>query len=167
MPHPRLLAFAQLLRIPNVFTAFADIALATAVAATSLPSTSESFWMAAGLLALASGSLYLAGMVWNDIFDRADDAKTRPARPLPSGRVRVSTAIVLGTFLMILGLMFAVLAGFPEIKNPSSWNYEPVIYALGIAIAVFIYDGGLKRSPIGPIGMGSCRFLNVLLGFSS
>ena len=31
MASPRLLAFAQLLRIPNVFTAFADIALATCV----------------------------------------------------------------------------------------------------------------------------------------
>ena len=30
MRHPKFLAFAQLLRLPNVFTAFADIAMAGA-----------------------------------------------------------------------------------------------------------------------------------------
>src|SRR5581483_11050567 len=87
MPHSRLLAFAQLLRLPNVFTAFADIALGTAAASAVLPATPGSFWATAGLLALASGWLYLAGMVWNDIFDRNEDAKTRHFRPIPAGRV--------------------------------------------------------------------------------
>ncbi|HEV3439326.1 MAG TPA: UbiA family prenyltransferase [Gemmata sp.] len=166
MPHPRLLAFAQLLRLPNVFTAFADIALASTVAATILPSTSTAFWVAAGLIALASGCLYLAGMVWNDVFDRAEDAATRPNRPLPSGRIRVRTAIALGVLLFLLGLTFAALAGLPTIGKASDWNHEPLVYAVGITIAVLIYDGGLKRTPIGPVGMGSCRFLNVLFGLS-
>jgi 4-hydroxybenzoate polyprenyltransferase len=167
MPNPRLLAFAQLLRIPNVFTAFADIALATVVAATVLPSTTLSFWVAALLLALSSGSLYLAGMVWNDIFDREEDSKTRPGRPLPSGRVRVRTAKGLGVLLFLLGLTLAAVSGFSTLRNDSTWNHEPLTYAVGIAIAILIYDGGLKRTRIGPIGMGSCRFLNILLGFSS
>ena len=38
MNRDRLLAFAQLLRIPNVFTAFADIALGGCVAAAVVPS---------------------------------------------------------------------------------------------------------------------------------
>lgn len=167
MPNPRVLAFAQLLRIPNVFTAFADIALATVVAATIIPGTPSAFWIAAGLLALASGSLYLAGMVWNDIFDRAEDKLTRPNRPIPSERVRVRTATVVGIALFVLGFAFAALAGLPTIRDSSSWNHEPLAYAFGIAIAIVIYDGGLKRTRIGPIGMGSCRFLNVLLGFSA
>ncbi len=167
MPNPSLLAFAQLLRIPNVFTAFADIALATVVAATILPSKPVAFWVAALLLAITSGCLYLAGMVWNDIFDRSEDAKTRPSRPLPSGRVRVRTAILLGVFLFVLGLLFAALSGLPELKNHSGWNHEPLIYAVGIVTAILIYDGGLKRTQVGPIGMGGCRFLNVLLGFSA
>src|SRR5262245_31773688 len=67
--HRRALPFAQLLRIPNVFTAFADIVLGVLVTGA---------WFAhpvgAVLLALASGCLYCAGMVWNDWFDRDVDA---------------------------------------------------------------------------------------------
>jgi 4-hydroxybenzoate polyprenyltransferase len=166
MVNPRLLAFAQLLRLPNVFTAFADIALATAVATAVLPATTLAFWLAAAMLALTSGCLYLAGMVWNDIFDRAEDAVTRPNRPLPSGRIRVRTAALLGTVLLLLGLAFAAIAGIPRLGESTDWNREPLLYALGIAAAVLLYDGNLKRTPLGPLGMGLCRFLNVLLGLS-
>lgn len=162
MPNPRLLAFAQLVRLPNVFTAVADIALGTAVGAAVLPSTPVSFWFAALLLSLASASLYLAGMVWNDIFDRAEDARARAFRPIPSGRIRVSTAAVIGSALFALGLTLAGLTG----SLSASWNHEPLAYAIGIIIAVMIYNGGLKQTPVGPISMATCRFLNVLFGLS-
>jgi 4-hydroxybenzoate polyprenyltransferase len=163
MSRDRLLAFAQLLRLPNVFTAFADIALGAAVGSAVLPSPSGSFWAAVALIALASGFLYLAGMVWNDVFDRAEDARARSFRPIPSGRVSVRLAIGLGVLLMALGLAFAALAGLP---GRAQWTHEPLAYAIGIAIAVLLYDGGLKRTPVGPVAMASCRFLNVLLGLS-
>ena len=166
MSHPKLLAYAQLLRLPNVFTAFADIALASAVVAAVLPAVTASFCFAAVLLALGSGCLYLAGMVWNDVFDRAEDAVARPTRPLPSGRVRLRTAIVLGTTLFGAGLLFAACAGFPLVGRDSGWNPEPVMFATAIVLAVLCYDGGLKKTPLGPAGMGTCRFLNVLFGLS-
>jgi 4-hydroxybenzoate polyprenyltransferase len=159
----RLLAYAQLLRLPNVFTAFADIALGAAVGAAILPSAPLAFWIAMALIALASGCLYLAGMVWNDLFDRAEDAAARPFRPIPSGRVSVRSAIVLGVALLAAGLGIAALAGLP---GQSEWNHEPLAYSIGIAVAVLLYDGGLKRTPIGPVAMASCRFLNVLFGLS-
>ena len=159
----RVLAFAQLLRLPNVFTAFADIALGAAVGASLLPSAGGAFWAAIVLLALASGCLYLAGMVWNDIFDRAEDAQARPFRPIPSGRVSLRAAVVLGVFLIALGLAFSSLAGLP---GRAEWTHEPLAYAAAIAVAVLMYDGGLKHTPIGPVAMASCRFLNVLLGMS-
>ena len=163
MPNPRLLAFAQLMRLPNVFTAFADIALATCAGAAVLVDVPGSFWASAVLLALASGCLYLAGMVWNDVFDRAEDAEARAFRPIPSGRVAVRTAVVLGVVLFALGLMFAALAGLP---GNAEWNSAPLWYAVAIVVAVLAYDGGLKRTPTGPLAMASCRFLNVLLGLS-
>jgi hypothetical protein len=163
MRRDRLLAFAQLLRLPNVFTAFADIALGAAVGATVLYTPSPSFWFAIILLMLASGCIYLAGMVWNDVFDRVEDAQARAFRPIPSGRVTVRTAALLGVLLIALGLAFAALAGAVDSKK---WNHEPLAYAVGIAIVVLLYDGGLKRTPIGPVAMASCRFLNVLLGLS-
>jgi 4-hydroxybenzoate polyprenyltransferase len=163
MTRDRLLALAQLLRLPNVFTAFADIALGAAVGASLLPSADQSYWIAMGLIAVASGCLYLAGMVWNDVFDRAEDTQARAFRPIPSGRVTVRTAIVLGVVLMLLGLGLAALAGVP---GRDVWSHEPLVHAACIAVAVLLYDGGLKRTPIGPVAMAVCRFLNVLFGLS-
>jgi 4-hydroxybenzoate polyprenyltransferase len=164
MPNPRLLAFAQLMRLPNVFTAFADIALATCAGVAVLGEVPGSFWASAVLLALASGCLYLAGMVWNDVFDRAEDAEARAFRPIPSGRVSVRTAAVLGVALLTVGLLFAAMAGLP---GNAEWNSGPLWYAVAIVVAVLAYDGGLKRTPAGPVAMASCRFLNVLLGLSA
>jgi 4-hydroxybenzoate polyprenyltransferase len=163
MSRDRLLAFAQLLRIPNVFTAFADIALGACAAAAVLPSMPTAFWLGYVVLALASGCLYLAGMVWNDVFDLAEDKKARAFRPLPSGRVRVGTAVALALGLLAAGLGLAFAAGLP---GRAEWNHEPLAYAIGIAVCVLVYDGGLKRTPLGPLAMASCRFLNVLLGLS-
>lgn len=163
MNRGRLLAFAQLLRLPNVFTAFADVALGAAAADAFLPSMPAALWAAYLVLALASGCLYLAGMVWNDYFDLAEDKKARAFRPLPSGRVRVGTAVVLGTLLFAAGIALAGAAG--AVAQPE-WNYEPLVFALGITAGVLIYDGGAKRTPAGPIAMAACRFLNVLFALS-
>jgi 4-hydroxybenzoate polyprenyltransferase len=38
--------------------------------------------------------------------------------------------------------------------------------ALILIVAILAYDSILKRTPLGPIAMGSCRFLNVMLGAS-
>jgi 4-hydroxybenzoate polyprenyltransferase len=35
-----------------------------------------------------------------------------------------------------------------------------------LAVAIVLYDGWLKRTWAGPLGMGACRTLNVLLGLS-
>jgi 4-hydroxybenzoate polyprenyltransferase len=163
MTRVRILAFAQLLRIPNVFTAFADIALGACVAAAVLPRQPVAFWFAYIVLALASGCLYLAGMVWNDVFDLAEDKKARAFRPLPSGRVGKGTAIALGLFLFAAGLALAGAAGVP---SQAEWNHEPFVFAWGIVAGVLIYDGGAKRTPFGPVAMAACRFLNVLFGLS-
>jgi 4-hydroxybenzoate polyprenyltransferase len=103
-------------------------------------------------------------MVWNDFFDRFEDAQSRPNRPIPSGRVRPRTAVILGLLLFALGLTFAGLAGT---QASSEWDPTPLVYAVGIVLAVWMYDGGLKRTPLGPIGMAICRFLNVLMGLSA
>ena len=36
-----------------------------------------------------------------------------------------------------------------------------------LAAAIVAYDGFLKHTPVGPLAMGLCRFLNVLLGMSA
>jgi 4-hydroxybenzoate polyprenyltransferase len=145
----RALAYAQLLRLPNAFSAVADIAMAGLAAGGA--------WPAVGVLIAASVCLYLSGMAFNDFFDRHDDAKTQAFRPIPSGRVAAKAAAILGTLLMLAGVGLAFASG----------RGEAPLVAGALAGAILLYDGGLKRTPLGPIAMGLCRFLNVLLGLSA
>jgi 4-hydroxybenzoate polyprenyltransferase len=157
----RLRAYAQLVRLPNVFTAFADIglgALATWALAGGYPT--PWWWVSFGCLLAASGCLYGAGIVWNDFFDLEQDQRERPFRPLPSGRVTRQAAARLGTALLGTGLGFATLGGW----RAEGLDGTPLLLAVLIAVAVLLYDGWLKRTWAGPLGMGACRFLNVLLG---
>src|SRR4051794_23744960 len=105
--HPfSFLAYARLVRLPNVFTAMADIALA-ALFLNALPDHLPTFL----LLLLASSCLYCGGMVWNDYFDLEQDSRERPFRPLPSGKVSLRAAAALGTLLLLAGVGLAALAG--------------------------------------------------------
>jgi 4-hydroxybenzoate polyprenyltransferase len=162
----RVRTYAQLVRLPNVFTAVADIALG-ALAAGALPAR----WLAFLVLALTSACLYSAGMVWNDYFDVEQDKKERPLRPLPSGRISPGEAARFGAALFASGLLLALGTGWllSQSREPDegrSMIWTPFVLALFLIAAILLYDGWLKRTAAGPIGMGTCRFLNVLLGLS-
>jgi 4-hydroxybenzoate polyprenyltransferase len=153
----RLRSLAQLVRLPNVFTALADIGLGALVVG-ALPER----WLAFLLLLWASACLYCAGMVWNDFFDVAQDSRERPFRPIPSGRVSRRQAALLGGILLAAGVSFALLAGWAL----PAWSSVPAVLAVLLVVAILSYDGLLKRTPAAPLLMGTCRFLNVLLGLS-
>lgn len=148
MASASLKATAQLVRLPNVFTALADVALGAFVAGLWSPGTA--------LLALASACLYSAGMAFNDWFDLDVDRRERPARPLPAGRLSPRFALGFGSALLALGVVAAWFAGG---MTSCGW-------ALGLVAAILLYDGWLKRTNLGPISMAACRFLNVLLALS-
>lgn len=157
----RALAYAQLLRLPNVFTALADIGLGLfATWGVGGVKPDGPFWISASLLLAGSACLYGAGMVWNDVFDVNEDRRDRPFRPLPSGRVSLRSAKALGTGLLVAGVAFATLAGLARQR------LRPGLIGIFLGVAILLYDGGLKRTPLGPVVMGACRFLNVLLGLS-
>ena len=147
----RLLAYLRLLRLPAVFTAMADIFLGFLLTHSSL----EPF-LSFGMLLLASSSLYLSGMVFNDVFDRHVDARERPSRPIPSGDITLSSAITLGGLLMLAGLAAASVCGT-----------NSLVVAGILTLSILAYDGFLKNTPFGPLAMGACRFLNVMLGASA
>lgn len=152
----KFLAYARLVRLPNVFTAFADIAVGFAVYyGLREPDQSLPLWWQFAALFLASGCLYTAGMVWNDFFDLAEDRKTRPNRPLVQGIIKVRSAFILGSMLLLGGCAVAFVA-----SNTSGY------FAMAIAIAVMAYNYHFKHTKFGPLSMASCRFLNVLLGVS-
>src|SRR3970040_2287363 len=111
----RLRAYLELLRAPTVFTAMADVLMGAAVASAAWPEFAEA-WVAIRLplavLLGASSCLYLAGMVLNDYFDRAQDAAERPRRPIPSGRVSPTAAAWLGGELLLAGMALALAAAW-------------------------------------------------------
>ncbi len=161
----KLRAYLELLRLPNVFTAVADVLMGCwFVTRSSGPAARELLpALRPGLMFLLVGSsccLYLAGMVLNDYFDRDKDAQQRPARPIPSRRVPESAARWLGSELLIAGV---ALAGIVSYLNG---GFRTALVVLALAAAVVLYDGWLKSTLLGPLGMGACRFLNVLLGMS-
>jgi 4-hydroxybenzoate polyprenyltransferase len=152
-----LRSYAQLVRLPNVFTALADISIAV-LATGAVPGR----WLTYALLFLASACLYCGGMVWNDFFDVEQDKKERPFRPIPSGRVSRWSAARFGGGLLASGWIAACLAGW----HADGWRPAGAIVAAILVGAIPLYDGWLKRTWAGPLGMGACRFLNVLLGWT-
>jgi 4-hydroxybenzoate polyprenyltransferase len=147
----QLTPYLQLCRFAAVFTAMADIFLGYLLTRPDL-SPARDF----GLLLTASSGLYLAGMVFNDLFDRNVDARERPNRPIPSGRVSLRGAALFGTALLAVGLFAAGLVG-----------KQSAFIATYLVGAIFLYDGLLKSTLLGPPVMGACRFLNVMLGAST
>jgi len=146
------LAILRLLRLPNVFTAWADVFLGYWLAqlhgAYGEPRTLV-------LLIAASSGIYWAGMVWNDLFDLEVDRRERPERPLPSGAVPLRIAQLMGALLLAGGVVAAALTGTIG-----------AIVAIALGFMAVAYDAGLKRTPLGPLAMGLCRALNILLGLS-
>ncbi len=65
--------------------------------------------------------------------------------------------------LLAAGVLFALLAGLGA--GGSGYLAPPVLSGCIVA-AIFLYDGWLKRTPLGPVAMGLCRFLNVLMAVS-
>lgn len=156
MNRPRLLAYAQLMRLPNVFTAFADICLGACVGG-YLAERPVVFV----LLLLGSGCLYCGGMVLNDWFDRHDDLISQPFRPIPSGRISPAIAGYLGEGLLLLGILFA---GGASKHTNSPDRTSAICVILGLACLISAYNWFAKRTVVGPVVMGSCRFLNVMMG---
>ncbi|NOY29753.1 MAG: UbiA family prenyltransferase [Planctomycetes bacterium] len=145
----------QLLRIGNVFTAITNILAGFLLV--------QREWQPLGPLFLLIGTsslLYAAGMVLNDAFDAELDAKERPERPIPSGRISRRAAFQVGFMLLILGIALACLVSW-QLQSRTS-----ATVGILLAVAIVAYNAKLKQTEFGPSAMGICRYLNVLLGAS-
>jgi 1,4-dihydroxy-2-naphthoate octaprenyltransferase len=145
--------YLQLIRLPNLFTAMADIMAGAWVAAGV---SGSPFTPSIAALLLSSACLYAMGVVLNDYFDRDLDKVERPERPIPSGRISASAALTLGLALGIAGIGLSAFV-----------NLTSLLLAVLIAAFILIYDRFAKPHPVlGPVTMGICRGLNLLLGLS-
>lgn len=108
------------------------------------------------LLCLSTIGLYGGGVVFNDVFDAELDSIERPERPIPRGIVTKKEASILGAILLLMG----IISGF-------AWTIVSGFIATVITIAALVYDKWGKHHPVaGPLNMGLCRGLNLLLGVS-
>jgi len=156
-PQPPWYTYLELVRLPNVFTAAADVVMGY-LFVREISGPSDRWTL--GLLVTASSLFYAGGVVLNDLFDLAHDTRHRPERPLPSGRVSPATATRLGWGLLSLGVAAACVAA------AVSGNLRPGVVAGVLAVCIVGYNARVKRTPLGAPMMGSCRMLNVLLGMS-
>ena len=157
---PRLKAYFQLCRPANLPTAAADIiagmSIAGLLAQMDAPQLPWVEFYPALFLVLASVFLYAGGVVLNDVFDVEIDKVERPERPIPSGRVKLGNARMFGFVLLLVGIGFAFLT-----------KRESGFIAVFLAVAILSYDRFAKHHPFfGPLNMGICRGLNLLMGIS-
>jgi hypothetical protein len=164
-----LRSYLELMRLPNAFTAMADVTMGFlfAQSAAWVWDPARDWWTLI-LLLVASSLLYIAGVVLNDVFDLETDRQQRPERPLPSGRIALGAAHRLGWGLLLSGAFLGV-AGvtFGSGGGPTTGHFGSAAVPLLLAACIVLYDAWLKRTPLGPLAMGGCRFLNVLLGMSA
>ncbi len=152
--------YLQLFRLPNVFTALADVTMGFLFVHGGLHPVGVYL-----CLAVASALLYTAGMVLNDVWDVEQDRRERASRPIAAGRIAMPQARRVGVGLLLSGVLFGWTAGYlPGAESLMPWRSGVV--ATLLALQVVFYDAVLKRTLLGPLAMGGCRLLNVLLGMS-
>ena len=106
-------------------------------------------------LCLAMSLFYVAGMFLNDAFDRGFDARHRPERPIPSGRVSAAAVFATGFGMLAAGLVLLTWLG-----NTLQGSGGRVLLAgVVLAAAIVFYDWYHKHNPLSPVVMGFCRMM--------
>jgi 4-hydroxybenzoate polyprenyltransferase len=145
-----LKGWLELIRPPNLFTVPGDPIAGFILAGGG----ADGAFRPAALVALAACLLYMAGLIWNDCADAREDARTRPTRPIPSGRVRRGHALAVATTMAAGAVALA-------------WRAAPAAGCVALLLTglVLTYNFLARRHvAAGVITMGLCRGVSVLLG---
>lgn len=140
--------YLELVRAPAVLTVLGDTLAGGSAAGHALGGRRV-------ILPLASACLYAGGMALNDYADRVIDARERPERPIPSGRISAPNALAAAAALTLAGLGLSAVGGGRR------------AFAVGVPLAasIWTYDLLAKNHALpGALTMGSCRALDVLMG---
>ena len=152
----RLGYFIKMARPANIITAISDIIAGFAIAGVFFISSLEVRLESIFLLIVSTIGLYGGGIIFNDIFDYKEDKINRPERVLPSGKISKNEAILFGSSMFIIAILSAFF-----VSTLSG------ILAFLICILALSYDKYAKHNTIlGPLNMGLCRSVNLLLGMS-
>jgi 4-hydroxybenzoate polyprenyltransferase len=143
-------------RPANVVTSIADVLAGAAIAGIFSAEVFKNHLQAIIMLCISTACLYGGGIVFNDVFDADLDKIERPERAIPSGKVSLQQASLFGSILLLSGIIAAALV------SPVSG-----FLALSIALFALLYNKiGKHHYFWGPLNMGCCRGLNLLLGVS-
>lgn len=142
-----LRALLELSRVSNLPTVWTNVLAAWIIA-------SGHGWRwtpALGWLLLGASLIYSAGMILNDAFDAAWDRDHRPERPIPSGRIGLTTVWAIGLAWLIGGAVIMIALG------GASW-----LMTLLLLAAIVAYDAYHKPWAGSVIVMGACRTMLYL-----
>lgn len=140
-------AFLDLIRLPNLFTAVADV-----LAGFYLAGGRADEWSELVRLAVSSACLYAGGVALNDVCDAAQDASERAHRPIPSGKISRAAALHGAMTLLLAGVIIAATV-----------SEQAALVSAAITCSIAFYNF-LKRTWLAPPLMGLCRAWNLLLG---
>lgn len=153
----RMRDWAELVRLPNIFTVLSDsIAAAILVTGGGLP------WVTTLLVVIASVMVYWGGMILNDVVDLEEDSTTRMHRPLVRGSISPVIAGHIGNALLLIAPII-ILAVTTLWRQQPLWMGVAFVLAVALSLCVRIYDSPIKRTPIAPLVMGLCRALNIMM----
>ncbi len=142
------------MRPANIVTSVADVLAGIAISGYFLLGDQE--FLPVFLLCLSTIGLYSGGIVFNDVFDADLDRIERPERAIPSGAISKKEATLLGIVLLCIG----ILAAF-------AFSLRSGIIAFLILVFALVYNKFSKHYAfLGPLNMGVCRGMNLLLGVS-
>jgi 4-hydroxybenzoate polyprenyltransferase len=151
--------YLRMMRPANMVTSVADVLAGIAIAGvfTHVAAPTVSGYLPnILLLSFSTACLYGGGIVFNDVFDAELDRIERPERAIPRGIISLKQATTLGVLLLLLGITAAFLSGIVS-----------GLLAVAIAFFALFYNKVSKHHFIfGPLTMGICRGLNLLLGIS-
>jgi 4-hydroxybenzoate polyprenyltransferase len=147
--------YLKLLRISNVFTVPPDIIVG--FLAVSINFSFSTGYPVSDLVILIFSSifLYLGGLVSNDLFDIKADRLERPTRPLPSGKIKKTNALLITILMFSLGIILAAFV-----------NHISLGISILLLIGIVSYNYKFKNGFFRPYLMAGIRSLNVIYGAS-
>lgn len=139
--------FLTLCRVSNLPTVWMNVLTAALLAGQAYNLPLEPGTLV--LLMLSLSLFYMGGMSFNDYMDRHWDAQYQTFRPIPSGKISATTALIISLALFSAAQVLLLFA--PQISG---------FYMGFLLLAVIIaYDAIHKATPLSVIVMASARLL--------
>jgi hypothetical protein len=147
-------AWLEIMRISNAPTVLSNgiaggVLGTMAVDPAMHPSALDARW----LTVLSPLACYIGGMVLNDAFDARIDARERPNRPIPSGRITRAEAFTVGALFLAGGVAVALAYG----------SVESAVGAAVLALLVIAYDAIHALTAGSIVLLAACRALAALV----